>query len=158
MKKFLESPYLSLLVRVVLGGIFIIWSVGKIADPVKFAEEIMNYRMVPLFFVNIMAMTFPWVELVAGVLLVAGVRLKANSAIIGGMLVMFIIAILIAMIQGLDIGCGCSTESATKVGLPKILEDLAMLLGAVYIFYFPNKRLTLENLALKEIEYKVEAE
>ncbi len=150
MKEILKNPYLSLAVRLVIGGIFIFWSIGKINDPSKFVEEIMNYRMLPEFIVNIFALVLPWVELISGFLLVLGVRVKAGSAVISGLLIMFIIAIITAMARNLNIGCGCFTESAQKVGWPKLGEDLLMLTGALYIFFFPAKRFTIENVAIKE--------
>ena len=150
MKKILENPYLSLIIRIALGGLFVLWSIGKIADSALFAEEIVNYRMLSAPLVGIMAVTMPWIELVCGLFLIAGVRLKANSAIIGVMVVMFMIAISSAMARGLDIGCGCSTENAVKVGWPKLGFDLGMLLAALYIYFYPVKKFTLERLSSRD--------
>lgn len=150
MRKILENPYFNLVIRLALGGIFVLWSIGKIADSQAFVYEIHNFKMVPIPFLAIMALAMPWIELTCGLMLIAGVRVKANAAIIGGLLVVFIIAVATAMFRGLDISCGCSTENAQKVGLPKILEDLAMLAAAVYLVYFPSNKLSAEYLAVRE--------
>lgn len=150
MKKILDNPWLSLVVRLVLGGIFIFWSLDKITMPDKFVTEIMNYRLLPEFLVNIFAIVLSWLELIAGIMLVAGIRIKANAAIIGGLLVIFIIAITSAIIRGFDISCGCSSTSPQRVGLLKILEDIVMLLGAIYLFFYPNNRISVERLAANE--------
>lgn len=150
MNKVLDNKWLSLIVRLVLGGIFVFWSLDKITMPDKFVTEIMNYRLLPEFSVNIFAIILPWVELLAGIMLIAGIRIKANSAVIGLLLIVFIVAITSAIIRGFDIGCGCSSSSPQRVGLTKILEDLAMLIGAVYLFFFPNNGISVEKLATKE--------
>ena len=157
MKTLLENPILNLSVRLVLGCIFIFAAVAKIAEPDIFAKSIANYHLIPTFSLNIMALLMPWIELVAGLFLILGVRIKASSAIIGGMLVVFLIAIISAIIRGYNIDCGCfaqtsatSAAEASKVGWLKVGEDAAMLLGAVYLFYYPLKTWTLEAFAVSE--------
>ncbi len=150
MNKILDNKWLSLAVRLALGGIFLFWSLDKITNPDKFVTEIMNYRLLPEFIVNVFAIILPWVELVAGILLIAGIRIRANASIVGALLVIFIMAISSAIIRGFDIGCGCSSANPQRVGLTKIFEDIAMLAGAVYLFFFPNNELSAERLAAGE--------
>lgn len=124
--------------RLVLGGVFLFYSIGKIADPAAFAREIGNYHILPLYAINILAIVLPWLELICGALLIAGAKLRASSAIVGSMLLVFIIAIYSAMSRGLNINCGCSTVNVEMVGWKKIGEDALWLLLAVYIIIFPN--------------------
>ena len=132
------NAYILPLARLILGGVFLFYSIGKIADPSAFAKEIGNYHILPLTFVNLLAIILPWFELVCGVLLVAGLKLRASAAIVGAMLVVFIVAILSAMSRGLNINCGCSTVNVEMVGWKKIGEDALWLACAVYVFLFPN--------------------
>jgi uncharacterized membrane protein YphA (DoxX/SURF4 family) len=149
--QFLTNPYLNLLARLVLGGLFVFAGLGKIAIPEAFAKEIANYQLVPYALVNIMAVTLPWLEVIAGIFIIAGVRLKASSAIVGALLVMFIGGILWAMSQGLKIDCGCFAQvEATPVGWPKVFQNLGLLALAIYLFKFPLKTFSLESLAFKE--------
>ncbi len=150
MKKILDNPYLTLVVRVVLGAIFVFWSIGKIADPGEFAREILNYRILPDFIVNIFALILPWLELICGIMLIAGIKIRANAAVIGFMLVVFIIAISSAMIRGFSINCGCSTANPEEVGWPKLFEDFGMLVAAVWLIIFPNNTLSFEKFLVKE--------
>ena len=133
--KILNNKYLLFTIRLFLGFVFIYASVTKISDPEGFAQAIYNYKLLPLFLVNILAVILPWVELCAGILLIFGITVKENSAIINGLLLIFIIAIIISLFRGLDINCGCfGTVDGSKVGLIKILENIGLLiLGFILI-------------------------
>jgi putative oxidoreductase len=146
MKKIFENQYLSLIVRLVIGFLFIFAGLGKAADPALFAKEIMNYSIMQVSIVNIMALTMPWIELVVGILLIAGVRIKANALITGGLMLVFIVAVFSAMLRGLNINCGCFTGKIVLVGWPKILENTMMFIGCLYIFLFPVQKFSVENI------------
>ena len=135
--KILNNKYLLFTIRLFLGFVFIYASVTKISDPEGFAQAIYNYKLLPLFLVNILAVILPWIELCAGILLIFGITVKENSAIINGLLLIFIIAIIISLFRGLDINCGCfGTVDGSKVGLIKILENIGLLiLGFILIKY-----------------------
>lgn len=149
LKKILYNDYINLIFRIIPGFIFIYAGIGKIADPALFAKEIMNYNMLPLSIINIMALTLPWIELICGILLIAGVLIRANSIIISGLLIVFIIAVGSAMSRGLDINCGCfSSMHADTVGWKKIFENLGQLFCTTFLFFVPNGKFTLENLIL----------
>jgi putative oxidoreductase len=150
--KILNNPLLSLAARLIVGIVFLFFAIGKITDPENFAKSIANYGIMPDFTINLMALTLPWVELICGVFLIAGIRLKSSSLISGGLLIIFIAAVIVAMVKGLNIDCGCSTEAAIKIGWPKILENTGLLIASIYLFFFPVRKLTFEQLAMKEIE------
>lgn len=147
----LKSPLLNLAVRLIVGFIFILAAAGKIAEPAQFAKEIANYQILPLFTVNIVALILPWLELVVAILLMLGIRIKANATLISAMLVFFILAIAAAMVRGLNIDCGCFSNSDTLVGWRKIFEDLGLLMGSLYLIFFPAKKYTLENIIKNDL-------
>lgn len=120
MKNFTKGifhPSFVALLRIALGVVFIAASVDKIQNPQSFAENIANYRMMPYQLINLVAIMLPWIEIVTGSLLVMGIWTKANAVIASGMLVVFSLAILQALMRNLDISCGCfSTDpSAHKM-------------------------------------------
>lgn len=152
--KILNNHLLSLAARLIVGIVFLFFAIGKIAEPEGFAKSIANYGIMPNFTINFMALTLPWIELICGVFLIVGIRLKSSSLICGFLMLIFIFAVSIAMIEGLNIDCGCSTEAAIKVGWPKILENTGLLIACIYIFFFPHSKLSFENIIIKEsIEY-----
>ncbi|MFN8366585.1 MAG: MauE/DoxX family redox-associated membrane protein [Candidatus Kapaibacterium sp.] len=142
-QRILNNSYTILIARLVLGTIFVMYGVDKIIAPKDFAHNILNYKMLPEVVVNIFALTLPWLETICGVLLILGVRLRANAILSGAMTLMFMGAVSIAMIRGLEINCGCSAHAET-VGWPKLMEDTGYLLLALLIYLFPRKEFTLE--------------
>jgi hypothetical protein len=73
-----------------------------------------------------------------------GISAKENSAILSGLLVIFIIAIVISLIRGLDINCGCfGTVDGSKVGILKILENFGLLICGIILIKFDSKFLSL---------------
>lgn len=145
MKKILSNQYLNLVARIFIGWIFIYAAIGKIADPVTFSKEISNYQIMPMGFINFFALALPWLELFNGLFLLFGVRIKANSLISGSLMFVFIVAILTAMLRGLNINCGCFAHKIVYVGWAKILENTGMLILCVYLFYFPLNNYSLER-------------
>ena len=142
--KFLENKYLLLLCRIVLGVVFIYAAVSKAAGPEGFSQSIANYKLLPLFLINIFAIILPWIELCAGLLLIFGVSIKENAAILSGLLIVFIIAIVISLVRGLDIDCGCfGTVDGTKVGIQKILENTGLLIIGLILIKFDSKILSI---------------
>ena len=145
MKKIFENEYLTLILRLIVGFVFLSFGLEKIVDPTKFAKEMLNYQILPYFSANIFALILPWIEVISGLLLILGIKIKANSTIISGLLLIFIFAVSLALIRGLDINCGCSSSHPQKVGLPKILENTSMLLMCAVLYFFPSKRFILKD-------------
>lgn len=145
-EKSLGHRYFLLLVRLVLGFIFVYASIEKISQPEEFARAVANYHLLPTPAVNLAAIILPWVELLLGLFLILGLLMRGSSLLLISLLGLFTIAIAISLARGLDISCGCfGTSSARKVGWSALGEDLAMLVGSVLIFVFPNSFVSLEN-------------
>lgn len=146
MKSLLENKNILLISRVILGFVFIIAGIEKISDPNSFAQNISNYRMLPIFSLNFVAIVLPWLEVISGILLIYGLSVKDNSAIIGGLLIIFNVMVFIAMIRGLDIDCGCfGTSDGQKVGFLKLFENFGLILLSLHIIFFYKKSYTLEK-------------
>jgi len=126
----------ALLVRVVLGALFIYASMDKIANMPDFAKVIFNYKILPAQLVNLLAIFLPWIEFVIGLCLVIGKFERASLMIYSAMLVVFIIALSQALIRGLDISCGCfSVEPSTTSDVwLRIVEDIIMLFFSINLY------------------------
>lgn len=144
MKNILSNKYLLLIVRSLLAFIFIYAGAEKISDPDGFAISISNYRLLPVRSLNIFAITLPWIEVICGILLLFGVAVKENSAIIFSMLLVFTMAIIISLFRGLSIDCGCFGKGS-QIGLLKLGENLLMIVGTVLLLAFGSKFLSLES-------------
>jgi len=143
MKEFLSNTYLQITLRLIVGGVFIYSSIGKLFSPDEFAKIIYNYDILPLFLVNILAIALPYVLFLAGVLLIFGVYKKGNSAIFIGLIFVFLIALIQAYVRGLDINCGCfslDTTSSNNDILMRIFQDVLLLIPVLIIFIFSKRK------------------
>lgn len=138
LKKVLSNKYLLLLVRIILGFVFIYAGAEKITDPEGFSTSISNYRLLPVFLVNIAAIVMPWIEITAGLFLIFGILVKENTIIINSLLLVFIVAIAISLARGLSIDCGCFGKG-NEIGIQKLIENSLMFIaGLLLIFYDSN--------------------
>ena len=140
MTNILSHKYFLLTIRIIVGFVFIFAAVSKISEPEEFARAISNYKLLPICLINILAIALPWIEICTGILLVFGISVKENSAILSGLLLVFIIAIAISLARGLNIDCGCfGTTGGTKVGIQKLLENFGLLLLGLILIKFGSK-------------------
>jgi uncharacterized membrane protein YphA (DoxX/SURF4 family) len=155
--RFSEQPgldWLTLAVRLFLGTIFLVSGAEKLANLETFGHAIANYQMLPDSLTNLVAVLFVWTEITIAILLISGAAIRGSGFVAGGLLSIFLIAILSAMARGLEIDCGCFAPGAgvqpEKVGWPKVFEDLAMLAGAFYLIYFPKSPLSIDRLLRRQ--------
>lgn len=111
MRRLLDNQNLILPLRIFSGGIFLYAAYSKIIDPAAFAISINNYHILPGGLVNIVALTLPWIEALAGVGLLVGFWLRPSALLINAMLLVFTVALLIAINNGVNINCGCFTQN-----------------------------------------------
>ena len=146
MKNILANKYFLLLIRVVLGFIFVYAGMEKISEPEGFARAISNYKLLPYSLINIAALILPWLEVTAGILLIFGIVVKENAFIISALLGIFLIAIIISLFRGLNIDCGCfGTMSGSKIGIQKLIENCLLMLLGFHIIYFDSGRIILDE-------------
>jgi len=127
-----------LVCRLILGGVFVYASVDKIVHPAAFADILNNYNLVPDWTIHLLAIWLPWIELTAGLFLIAGVFVRGSAMVLGGLLLVFIAALGVNLLRGFSIDCGCFTttkgsHTGSMVGL--IFRDLALLVPAVLILW-----------------------
>lgn len=128
LKRFLRDRRTIRVSQILIGLVFLLAALPKIGDMASFATQIHNFRMMPIALENLLAMVLPWVELVAGLALVLGVRARAGALVATVLSAVFLIAIGQAVARGLDIECGCfGTADGSHVGIRKLLEDVGYL-------------------------------
>lgn len=126
--------HLPAAVRITLGVIFIYAALLKIADPVAFAGSVAAYRVLPYFASYLTAAVLPFLELVCGLLLVCGYRVKGGALIIAGMNLVFIVALASAIVRGLDIDCGCFKQGGAKTSpWMALARDMVFLAMTVFV-------------------------
>lgn len=148
------SPWLSLLFRWCLGVIFVYAGLVKIADPPGFAHALYNYHILPAWLINPLAIMLPWIELMAGVSLIAGVMISGGALVVGGLLAIFAVAIVVSLIRGLDIACGCFSTSAAAEPITwlYVVRDLILLGMGVHILLFDQGYASLSRTILRRLK------
>jgi putative oxidoreductase len=119
---------------VLLGGLFVYAGAIKIADPMHFAIDIDNYKMLPWAVSVRLAFYLPWLEIFCGLAVISRVLYRGGLSILTALIAVFITASIIAKGRGLDISCGCFGEASKylsftwHLALDFILLALAFLL------------------------------
>lgn len=132
----LQNPVFALVLRVLLGGLFLYSGSSKLADLKNFAEAIENYRLLPIATINLFALLVPWLEVLAGLAVLTGILLRGGAFVLALLLLVFTSAVALAIANGVDITCGCSLpfSSAARVGWKKLVENV-ILLGMAWSVY-----------------------
>jgi len=152
MTRFLEwkgHAILALAARIYLAVIFLLACYHKLLDPASFALDIATYQILPLATVNLMAIVLPWVELVAGLMLLVGFRTRAAALLVAAMMTMFTVAIAIALHRGLEMSCGCfASQGAAEDPISGLtmLRDLGWLVLALYVLFLDRNPMGIDRL------------
>ncbi|MFZ5426713.1 MAG: MauE/DoxX family redox-associated membrane protein [Thermodesulfobacteriota bacterium] len=150
LKRLLTHPWLAFAFRLYMGGLFIYASVYKISYPAEFAGSIASYELVPYWAVGVMAVVMPWLELICGVMVVAGIRPKAGILVLMGLMALFLVAVTITLIRGVPIGCGCFSSLEDQISWRTFFRDVAWLALTVHVYLYDTK-LHLEHLFLVKV-------
>lgn len=125
----LRHPWLTVRVQIALGAIFVFAALPKIIDPPSFAHMIYNYRLVPGWAVNPIALILPWVEILAGIALILGLFRRSAASIIGAMLIVFIVGIGINLARNNAIDCGCFEQNPEPKTHAQLIRDMQWVIA-----------------------------
>lgn len=148
MNKLLSNDYFVLAGRIILGLVFIIASIEKMADPAAFATSIGYYKLISHDIALIVATFLPWIELLCGMGLLFGVYLRGSSLLAFLMLVVFTGGVLSALARGLDISCGCFTQDPAvgKIGVMKVVENSLLIVLSIILYHSRSVRFAVQRL------------
>jgi uncharacterized membrane protein YphA (DoxX/SURF4 family) len=143
---------MAVLVRWVLGGLFVYMGLKKALDPAGFLTLVRQYDMVSSPFVlNSIAAALPWFEVFCGLLLLAGVAVRGTAVVVVAMLVPFTLLILkralaVASAQKLafcmvKFDCGCGNGEVFICN--KLLENSLLILLACWLISGVGRKLSL---------------
>jgi uncharacterized membrane protein YphA (DoxX/SURF4 family) len=130
---------LLLVFRLIVGIVFVYSGIVKVLDPLDFAQQVRNYRMVGQDLAFLVAVYLPWLEILAGVFLAAGVLKKASAALISLMLGGFIVLVAVTVVRGIDVDCGCFGALSRRADWRLLVEDAALLAMTLAVFLARKK-------------------
>jgi uncharacterized membrane protein YphA (DoxX/SURF4 family) len=145
--------------RLLLGGIFIYAGYSKIFLPnnnlwpyfilkfsislnlSNFATQVEAFKMLPPWGVQFVAHALPFTEIILGLLLLIGWRLRIWASLLTLIMLGFFGVVLRAYLLHMDINCGCFA-TPQPINLQKVLEDAALsgLAVLMTIFTFMEAR------------------
>ena len=120
----------------ILAGIFIYAGVVKAIDPVQFASDIDNFKILPWAVSVALAFYLPWLEILCALGLVFRVLYRGALSILTASIVVFTLAIIAAKIRGLDITCGCFGHASQHWSFPSHLATNLAILTALLVLGF----------------------
>lgn len=131
------------LLRVALGGLMIWAGYVKLTAIEDSVRAVRAYEILPEALVRPFGVGVPLLEIIAGVLLVVGLFTRISAAIIGLLMVMFIVAIAQAWARGLSIDCGCfggggEIDPDETQYVTELIRDGLMLLAAAWLVWRPR--------------------
>ena len=143
------QPWLTLLFRLILGGVLLVAGALKVTDPYSSATSVRAYQILPVDLANFLGFVLPFAEVVIGIFLIVGIWVRLNAIAGGALMVMFIIAIGQAWARGISLDCGCfgkgglldSDELPVWNYTLEIARDIVLAAFAVYIYRFPQGKL-----------------
>jgi uncharacterized membrane protein YphA (DoxX/SURF4 family) len=127
----MKMRVVALVLRVVLGAIFIYSAWSKLKDSwALFAMAVDSYQLLPLWAVEWVARTLPWLELLIGVLLIAGRWMRLATVATSLLLLVFFGLMVRAHAKGMEISCGCFGPGEV-ISWRTLLRDGALLAGSL---------------------------
>lgn len=118
----------------IVGGVFVWAAVLKIRDPLAFAQNIANYRIVCNLIAFWIGLLLPWLELAAGVFLIVGLWRRTSALLLSAMLAGFIVLVAVTMVRGIDVDCGCFGGLSGKADFGLIIQDAVLLFMSLTVF------------------------
>ncbi len=149
LKKLLASSYATLFSRILLGGVFLFAGVAKALDPGSLAASIRSYGLnLPEWFVSVSAYSLPYLEILLGLYLLAGLFTKPSAWTTNALMLLFIVALAQGAARGLEIDCGCFGAAGNEAGNLWLdaLRDVGLLALGLHIALAPVGRFSVDAL------------
>jgi uncharacterized membrane protein YphA (DoxX/SURF4 family) len=138
---FIIAACLSLLLSI----IFLLSSIPKLRRPKGFVLAVLEYRILPSLPSKIYGWSLPPLEMLLALLLLSGTSVRLTALVLSLLLLSFILAVSINVARGRDLDCGCfGAKKQRKIGWTLLLEDLALLGGALTLAILPSSWIDVE--------------
>ncbi len=146
----LLQPWITLLFRLILGGVLLAAGGLKVGHLQKSAMAVRAYEVLPISVANVIGYSLPWIEVGLAIFLILGVFVKQSAIASGALMFIFIIGIAQAGLRGLSIDCGCfggggQVAAGQTKYLAEIFRDVGLLAIALALTKFPGGKFGLDR-------------
>lgn len=135
--------YFYHLCRLALGLLFLYAGGVKSNNVVAFARDVANYQLLPYAWNYLVAATLPYVEAVAGLLLVFNRKVRPAALVLAILTFVFMLALASVVARGMEIDCGCFNpgQGHTSAAMA-LLRDVGILLLALVTLRLRSRMLS----------------
>src|SRR6059058_552084 len=124
------------IVDLIIAAVFIYAGAIKALDPVQFAHDIDNYKILPWTVGVGLAFYLPWLEIFCGLALIVRRLYLGGLSILTALISVFLVATIAAKVRGLDITCGCFGHASQHWSFSSHLAtNLAILAGLLALLF-----------------------
>ena len=146
--------WIGLVLRLVVGGVWIAAGAVKVTDPAQSVQAVRAYQLLPSSLVSPVGQLLPVVEIVIGVMLVVGLLTRGAALISAVLLGLFIVGIVSVWARGINIDCGCfggggADPDAASQYPWEIARDAALLAASIVLVWLRSTRLSLDNVLFR---------
>lgn len=134
------KSWIVLLLSLAFGALFVWSGIGKIKDPLSFAEAVRNFRLVGDPIAPALAHFLPWLEVFAGLAVMAERTRQGAAALLTLLTLGFTVAVASAWVRGLDIACGCFGATEAMNYPEKVAQNLALIAVGGYLWWAARRK------------------
>lgn len=129
------STWLSFLIRLGLGSVFIYAGTLKLLDPKAFARTISRYDLIPDSILPVAAIGLPVLELLAGIGVILAIR--GSLSVMLSLLALFAAVLWYGILSNLNVDCGCFSgeDLKSQAGLWQAFYRDLIMMGGVIVLY-----------------------
>ena len=142
------AEILTVLVRLVVGGLFLYMGLNKALHPVEFLKLVRQYDLLQHhLLLNFVASTLPWFEIFCGLLLLVGVAVRGAAVMLVAMLIPFTVVVFLRALEihetshlafcAIKFDCGCG---AGEVLICRKLAENVLLTAASLALIFQSRQ------------------
>ena len=129
---------LSWIFRLALAGIFIYAGAVKMYPPIQrdfFMMDLSTYQLLPVWAITLIAYALPPFEVLLGLLLLSGWKLRYTSAASALLLLGFMGVMLFTYLRGVEANCGCFGDGE-PISPWTLTRDSLILVPAIFLILY----------------------
>lgn len=145
--------WVSFAARLLVGGVWLVAGLIKLPDLASSVRAVRAYQLLPEAVVPAVGYALPILEVVVGLLLLAGLLVRGAAVVSGVLFLAFVVGIASAWARGLQIDCGCFGGGGYKANAAEdypweIARDLGLLLASAWLVWRPRSPWAVDNRLL----------
>ena len=143
--------FFPIVVRVILGAIFVFAGISKLIDPQTFLKMIQQLGIIPSWLIIPSGTVVVQAEIWLGFAMIAGFRTRLAIKGLSGLIVVFLTVVSFAIIHGGSTECGCFGPFVSeRVGPGVVVRDYLLLGSCFWLFYTEKSRSSPQKLGKTE--------